>query len=155
MKKAKPKLILPPTAQRVFLRTDPLCNAKIRKQTIRNLKLYKNCNKEEITDRIRDLNLEWDTERFMEANAAVLIVLISYLGIKTGKYWFFATAMVGISLLLHALQGWCPFLPFIRKRGIRTENEINNERTALKILRKDFDGKYSTAEELLDTVEKQ
>jgi len=63
--------------------------------------------------------------------------------------------MVGLCLLVHAMQGWCPILPLIRKKGVRTENEINNERTALKILRKDFDKEYSTVEELLDMVEKQ
>lgn len=127
----------------------------IRNQIIRNLRLYKNCDRDEITERIRALNLEWDTERFIETNAAVLTVLFSYLGIKTGRCWFYATAIVGLCLLVHAMQGWCPILPLIRKKGIRTENEINNERTALKILRKDFDKEYSTVEELLDMVEKQ
>lgn len=126
----------------------------IRNQTIRNIRLYKNCDREEITERIRALNSEWDTERLIEVNAAGLVVLFSYLGIKTGRSWFYVTAMVGLCLLAHALQGWCPILPFIRKKGIRTESEINNERTALKILRKDFEKDYSTAEELLHMVEK-
>lgn len=146
--------MLPPTAHRVFLRTDPLCNADIRNQTIRNLRLYKNCDRDEITDRIRTLSSEWDTERVIEVNAAVITILGSYLGIKTGKFWFFVTAMTGIFLLQHALQGWCPFLPIIRKKGIRTESEIYDERTALKIMRKDFEKEYSTVEELLNMVEK-
>ncbi|WP_158245893.1 YgaP family membrane protein [Herbinix hemicellulosilytica] len=155
MIKARLKNILPPTGQRVFLRTDPLCNMDIRSKTIRNLKIYKNCDIDEITERIRDLNLEWDTERIIEANAAILTVLFSYLGIKTGRSWFNLTAAVGICLLVHSLQGWCPILPFLRKKGIRTENEINNEKIALKILRKDFEKDYTTVEELLGMVEKQ
>lgn len=146
---------MPPTGQRVFLRTDPLCNIDIRNKIIRNLRLYKNCDKDEITERIRELNLEWDTERLVEANAGALIILSSYLGIKTGRGWFYLTAMVGLCLVVHALQGWCPILPLMRKKGIRTENEIYNEITALKILRKDFEKKFTTAEELLDLVEKQ
>jgi len=153
--KARLKNILPPTGQRVFLRTDPLCNVDIRNKTVRNLKLYKNCDANEITERIRDLNMEWDTERIIEANAAILTVLFSYLGIKTGRSWFYLTALVGLCLMVHALQGWCPILPFLRKKGIRTENEINNEKMALKILRKDFEKNYTTVEELLGMVEKQ
>lgn len=110
---------------------------------------------DEITERIRALNLEWDTERVLEVNAALLIALSSYLGVKTSRCWFFVTGMVGIFLLQHALQGWCPPLPVIRKWGVRTENEINDEKTALKVLRKDFANEYSTMEELLNNVEKQ
>jgi len=119
------------------------------------LRLYRNCDRDEITERIRDLNSEWDTERIVEANSAILILVSSYLGIKTGRSWFYITAAVGLCLFAHALQGWCPILPFIRKKGIRTENEIYNEKMALKILRKDFDKSFSTVEELLDMVEKQ
>lgn len=119
------------------------------------MRLYKNCDEEDISERIRSLNSEWDTERVIEANAAVLILLFSYLGLKTGRKWFCMTFMVGLCLIVHALQGWCPILPYLRKKGIRTENEIYNEKTALKILRKDFDKEYSTIEELLNMVEKQ
>lgn len=153
--KAKFRRILPPTTQRVFLRTDPLFNADIRSQTIRNLRLYKNCEMDEITERIRGLNLEWDTERVLEVNAAIFIILGSYLGIKTSRCWFFLTGMVGVFLLQHALQGWCPALPFIRKWGIRTEGEISDEKMALKVIRKDFTKEFTTMEGLLDTVEKQ
>jgi hypothetical protein len=42
-------------------------------------------------------------------------------------------------LLQHALQGWCPPLPVLRRLGVRTAREIERERTALKALRGDFD----------------
>jgi hypothetical protein len=41
-------------------------------------------------------------------------------------------------LLQHALQGWCPPLPVLRRLGVRTADEINQERYALKALRGDF-----------------
>jgi hypothetical protein len=41
-------------------------------------------------------------------------------------------------LLQHALQGWCPPVPFFRRRGVRTEAEIDRERYALKAVRGDF-----------------
>ena len=41
--------------------------------------------------------------------------------------------------LFHALEGFDPPLPLMRKAGIRTRAEINREIYALKILRGDFD----------------
>ncbi len=38
-----------------------------------------------------------------------------------------------------ALQGWCPPLPLLRRLGLRTAEEISQERNALKALRGDFD----------------
>ncbi len=146
---------MPPTAQRVYLRTDPLINAEIRNQTIRSLKLYKGCGKEEITDRIRELNLEWDTERVLEVNAAVLLLGSTLLGMKTSRCWFLLTGLIGAFMLQHSLQGWCPPVPFIRRWGIRTEDEINAEKIVLKMIRGDFNEENSSMEDILDIAEKQ
>ena len=42
-------------------------------------------------------------------------------------------------LAQHALQGWCPPLPVLRKLGFRTQKEIQRERHAVKKLRGDYD----------------
>lgn len=148
--------ILPPTAQRVFLRTDPLINDEIKKQTARNIEILKCCNEPELTDRIRNLNCEWDTERFLEVNAAALIVISSFLGIKRSRLWFIITGIIGIFMFQHALQGWCPLVPFLRKWGVRTADEINSEKYVLKIIRGDFTGigKETPSMELIDAAEK-
>jgi len=41
-------------------------------------------------------------------------------------------------LLQHAVQGWCPPVTYFRRRGVRTGEEIAEERFALKALRGDF-----------------
>jgi hypothetical protein len=41
-------------------------------------------------------------------------------------------------LFQHAVQGWCPPLPVLRRLGVRTRKEIDRERYALKALRGDF-----------------
>ncbi|NLK75907.1 MAG: DUF2892 domain-containing protein [Clostridiales bacterium] len=148
--------ILPPTAQRVFLRTDPLINDEIKKQTARNIEILKCCNEPELTDRIRNLNCEWDTERYLEVNAAALIVISSFLGIKRSRLWFIITGITGIFMFQHALQGWCPLVPFLRKWGVRTADEINSEKYVLKIIRGDFTGigKETPSMELIDAAEK-
>jgi hypothetical protein len=41
-------------------------------------------------------------------------------------------------LFQHAVQGWCPPVPILRRLGFRTVTEIEQERHALKALRGDF-----------------
>lgn len=147
--------LFPPTSQRVFLRTDPTINADIRNQTLRNLNIFKNCNPEEVTERIRKLNNEWDTERVLEVNASMLVVLSSYLGIKTSRIWFLLTGAVGVFMLQHAFFGWCPPIPLIRKWGVRTAEEITSEKIALKIIRGDFNEKPSSVDDMLNVADKQ
>jgi hypothetical protein len=60
------------------------------------------------------------------------------LGKTVHRGWYALPAAVAAFLLQHALQGWCPPLPIFRRRGVRTAEEIQHERTALKALRGDF-----------------
>ncbi len=151
----KRKNILPPTFQKVIMRTDPKLNEEIRKQSLNALNVYKNCKEPELTQRIAQLNQEWDTERVLEVHASLFILLSSYLGIKSSRIWFVLTGVVAAFMLQHALQGWCPALPFIRKYGVRTADEIYAEKTAIKIIRGDFNGECPNAEDALKKAEKQ
>lgn len=130
-------------------------NNLIRYQTICKLNKAKNSSKTVISKQIKQLNTEWDTERVLEVEAASLILLSSFMGIKGGRIWFCLSAMIGISLLNHGLLGWCPSLPIIRKMGIRTAEEINIEKTVLKILRGDFTGAGTDVVDLYNRVVKQ
>jgi hypothetical protein len=60
------------------------------------------------------------------------------LGILGNRKFFLFPAVVGGFLLQHAVQGWCPPLSIFRRLGIRTAEEIDWERYALKALRGDF-----------------
>ena len=42
-------------------------------------------------------------------------------------------------LFQHALQGWCPPVPVLRRLGFRTVYEIDRERFSLKAIRGDFE----------------
>lgn len=110
----------------------------IRNLTISKLNKAKNSSKTVLSQKIKQLNCEWDTERVVEVHAASLILLSAFMGVKGGRFWFCLTSIVGIFLLNHGLYGWCPSLPVIRKMGIRTAEEINIEKTVLKMLRGDF-----------------
>jgi len=150
------KNVLPPTSKRVAIYTNPDVNEMIRNNTIENLMDYEDADVEEITRRIHDLNAEWDIERFTEAKAAASIMCVSMMGLSKHKCWSCIGLITGVFLMQHALVGWCPSVPVMRKMGIRTEEEINQEKMVLKALRKDFTHvKSNDVEDLLKTVEKQ
>lgn len=146
------KKILPSTTKKAQQRSDANLNAEIRNQTISNINIYKTASPEIKNNRISALDHEWDIERFVETNTALIVLFTSLLGIKK-SICFLITGLAGFFMLQHALTGWCPFLKCIRKTGIRTSEEISNEKTVMKILRGDFDQKPDDAEEMLRITE--
>jgi hypothetical protein len=118
--------------------TAPEINERIRQQTEDRIALAVAAGPEGIQRRLEELNREWDIERMLEANAAS----ISLLGIGLGAFFYrrflLLPALVAGFLLQHALQGWCPPVPLLRRLGFRTRSEIEQERYALKLLRGDF-----------------
>lgn len=91
-----------------------------------------------IESRIDELDQEWDVERALEANAASIALGGLALAAFANRRWLALPALVGGFLLQHAVQGWCPPLPALRRLGFRTQREIDQERYALKALRGDF-----------------
>ena len=61
------------------------------------------------------------------------------LSILQGRKWLVLSLVVSGFLLRHAVEGWCPPVPVLRRLGVRTRLEIERERHALKLLRGDFD----------------
>lgn len=91
-----------------------------------------------ITERIRELEQEWSMERWLETNASALAFTGVVLGVTVSRKWLVLPLLVTGFLFQHAVQGWCPPLPLLRKIGVRTRAEIDREKYALKILRGDF-----------------
>lgn len=91
-----------------------------------------------LSRRIEELDEEWDIERWLETNASALALTGTVLGLLVNKKFFAIPCIVLPFLLQHALQGWCPPVPFFRKQGVRTRREIDVEKYALKALRGDF-----------------
>jgi hypothetical protein len=80
-----------------------------------------------------------DVERAIEANASTLALFGVLMAALRGKNrWLVLPMAVTGFLLLHAIQGWCPPIPVLRRLGFRTSYEIEEERQALKALRGDF-----------------
>jgi hypothetical protein len=91
-----------------------------------------------ITRRIEDLEREWSIERWLETNASVVAFSGVTLGLAVNRKWFALPLLVTGFLFLHAIQGWCPPVPVLRRLGVRTRGEIDREKYALKLLRGDF-----------------
>jgi hypothetical protein len=128
---------LAPTATRVERSTADDINRAIEAATRRRLAWYAD-RTTEIGGRLAALDREWDVERTLEANAATLSLLGGALGATRSRMWFLLPFGVAAFLLQHAVQGWCPPLPVLRRMGFRTAREIERERTALRLLRGDF-----------------
>lgn len=123
---------------RVRSHTSSSVNQKIDQKMIAQVQSCANRSSEEITQRIQELEQEWDTERVLEANASVLAFTGLLLGIFVNQNWFWLPGIVLPFLFQHAVQGWCPPLPVIRRLGVRTPHEIDQEKYVLKMLRGDF-----------------
>ncbi len=128
-----------PTTARVEQHTDEAVNEQIRKRTEQSISYVGRQGRAQISRRLEELNHEWDIERTLEANAASIALLGLGLGAFVNRRLFMLPAVVAGFLLQHAVQGWCPPVPFFRRLGFRTAREIASERYSLKALRGDFD----------------
>lgn len=135
------------SARRVPANTAEHVNRRIRRMTEANIRHYAQ-HPEEIDDRLRELDEEWDIERTLQANASSLALGGTLLGLFTNRKWLLVPIGVTAFLLQHALQGWCPPVPVLRRMGVRTTQEIEAERYALKALRGDFQGATSARDGL-------
>jgi hypothetical protein len=102
-----------------------------------SLERYVHATPSEIERRLEELDREWDTDRAIELEAAIT----GLVGIALSRFrpaLLAVPAVVGSAVLLHAVSGWYPLLPVMRRLGLRTSREIERERYALKALRGDF-----------------
>jgi hypothetical protein len=127
-----------PSADLVRDNTSPEVARRIRAQTEASVAACARGGPAAIEQRLAELDREWDVERWLETGAASLSLLGMAMGSTVNRKWFLLPAAVGAFLLQHTLQGWCPPLPLLRRLGVRTADEINQERFALKALRGDF-----------------
>jgi hypothetical protein len=90
-----------------------------------------------IRARLDELDREWDIDRALMVNFAVLASVSSSMAMRTlYKHrrlggW---AAMFGVQmgfLAYHAIRRWCPPMPVFRRLGFRSDHEIAAERAAL------------------------
>lgn len=129
---------IPTTTARVAQSTPEDVNRRIYNDIRARVNTYAAEGPEAIERRLRELDHEWDIERMLESNAALISLIGLGLGTFIHRRWYALPTLVGTFLLQHAVQGWCPPVPVFRRYGFRTATEIGYERYALKALRGDF-----------------
>ena len=118
-------------SNRVQKHTPPHVKADIYQKAERNIADLRNADRALIRRRVAEVAREWDVERGLMLNFAVVVLLGAGLGAFVNKKWLILPAISGGFMLQHVFQGWCPPLPVFRRLGFRTYAEIEHEREAL------------------------
>ena len=118
-------------------------------RTLHDVSRYLEADEHSITQRIHELQREWDVTRTLEANVGGIALAGLVLGILADRRFLILSFAASAVLLQQALLGRCPPLPLLRRLGIRTAAEIHQEILALRILRGDFVGPLTYPESLL------
>ncbi|HVK02258.1 MAG TPA: hypothetical protein VM490_02190 [Armatimonadaceae bacterium] len=126
------------TAARVAANTDPEVNERIRRRTEQSVLYCAGAGPRAVAERLAEVEREWDVERVIETEAPLMALSGIALGATVHRRFFAVPGVVAAMLFLHAVQGWYPLLPVFRRLGLRTREEIHEERYALKALRGDF-----------------
>jgi hypothetical protein len=137
-KKRKPTMLDIIEHERVRANTAAEINWRIDRQIEDNVRHYAQQTKEEISRRVWELEQEWDIERVLETMASSLSLFGIALSVTKHRRWIILSGVVLGFFLMHAIQGWCPPIPVLRRLGVRTREEIDRERYALKLLIGDF-----------------
>jgi hypothetical protein len=141
------------TNDRVRRNTSPEVNNRIDQAMMKRVWEYAKKSREEISTRIGELDREWDVERVLETGAAGLSLGGVFLSILKGRRWLVLPAAVLASLLQHSLTRRSLPVQLIRGAGVRTRREIEAEKTALRMLRGDFDKLEAVSEETHRAIE--
>jgi hypothetical protein len=104
-----------------------------------------------IAERLDALDREWDLDRGFFLGAGLLVTTVGVVvAARTRRPSPLLVA--GPFLVLRAISGWAPPLSILRALGVRTRQEIEHERTALRALRGDFENLWS-ADDAFDAAE--
>jgi hypothetical protein len=127
-----------PDTDRTRANTWPDINRRLDHEAELRLRAVAAQERSALTHRIEELEREWDFDRIIEAEASLMGLTGLVLGIVVDRRFIAIPALVTSMMLLHSTQGWYPLLPLLRRLGVRTEDEIERERYAVKALRGDF-----------------
>jgi len=98
---------------RVSRQTQREVNDRIRRQTRMNVEYYEK-HRDEITERLAELEEEWDVERMLETRSAGITLFGLMMGILGRRRWLLLPLVIQGFFMQHAIQGWCPPLPALR-----------------------------------------
>lgn len=119
-------------------------NRRIVREIDANVERCLRDGRDAVIQRLTELDHEWDIDRVLMANFAVVGGTAYAVGLdrfahrpfwglgRRRKGWlYFVGAQLGF-LFMHAAVGWCPPVVFWRRLGVRTKTEIEAERALLQ-----------------------
>ncbi len=126
---------------RVREHTSQRVNQRITRTINENVERAVRGGRDAVIRRLSELDHEWDIDRVLMANFALLggaayaggLERYSHaplFGHKRKGLLYLVGAQIGF-LLMHATVGWCPPVTLFRRLGVRTKPEIEVERAAL------------------------
>ena len=62
-------------------------------------------------------------ERYLRLIAGCFVLVTLLLGYFHTRYWFLFTGFVALNLIQSAFTNWCPMMSFLRKLGVRKDEE--------------------------------
>ncbi len=137
---ARLEQLLEPRNDRVRRHGPEQANERIQREMRERIAWYADRPQDEVERRLEELDREWDLERSLQMNAAVLSLAGLVLGTRVDRRWLVLPGVVAGFLLQHALSGWCPPVSVLRRMKCRTREEIDAEKFALRVQRGDFRG---------------
>jgi hypothetical protein len=115
---------------RVRRHTASHVNDKIDRLTASDIERSAHAGRDAVVARLAELDREWDIDRALMVNFAVLGGVTHELGERHNGWKYFFRVQMGF-LLVHAIVGWCPPVLVFRRLGFRTSKEIAAERSEL------------------------
>src|SRR5438046_1884455 len=97
----KEDVMFPATVERVSCNTADEINERIRRQTEANVARFTGAGYAAITERLRELDQEWDIERVLETMAPTISIIGMVLGLTDNRKWFTVPLIVQTFFLQH------------------------------------------------------
>lgn len=124
------------------MRTRPdASRLKIDRKTAESNRKYAAVGEHGITGRVAEFDKEWGIERWLELNVSTIAGIgLPIMALTQNLWWRIIPGIILPFLFLHAVHGWCPPIPIMRRMGIRARKAIDEEKHGAKALRGDYHG---------------
>jgi hypothetical protein len=125
---------------RVRAHTPEPINRRIDRTTEGTVASVTRQGRDAVVRRLTELDREWDVDRALMANFAIVGGAAYVAGLKRYSQPSFGPRRKGLLyfvgvqmafMMVHAVAGWCPPVSVFRRLGFRTRTEIETERAAL------------------------
>lgn len=108
---------------------------------------YFAAHKDEVDVRLHELDREPTIEALLTGGACTATLGGLFLGLFRGRLWLLLPAAAQVLALEHLRRGSCAPARFLRALGVRSRDEVEEERFALKVVRGDFESVPESAGE--------